>query len=393
MKKHICFKNKNLIFKYIKLILDYGKDFVYEPIDIELKNFINSCIQVHEILKESIFLKDKYNLNTKKYTKEKLIEKQIEGVSTILRRYAIELNKNTEANIEEIYKFKNLILNSGYTLINFEVNLMTSDFLLIDLCINSKDQIICNLLKIYSESAFSRKTQVTNYKISEDYTYFYISNKTTYNINYGVASLAKDGTNLSGDNTLIKNLPNGKFIACLSDGMGSGYFAWNESIKTLALIDNITKSNISSDSSINILNTFYSLKDQVETYATLDFIEINKINGEATFYKLGTTDTYIVRKNSELEKLENDHLPFGIEDLITEKKVILEDSELVLLFSDGIIEKINNIEQFEQFVRFISKKTPQIIATDIISYLLKQMNNKVFDDMSLIVLKVEKSNN
>ena len=124
---------------------------------------------------------------------------------------------------------------------------------------------------------------------------------------------------MCGDNYLVKELNNSKFIAAISDGMGKGYLANEESNSTLKLVDEVTNVDISTSTSLQILNTFYFIQDYLEKYSTLDFVEIDRNKGEVLFYKMGATTSYLFHKDGSFEKIENENLPFGIEEIIETK--------------------------------------------------------------------------
>ena len=97
--------------------------------------------------------------------------------------------------------------------------------------------------------------------IIKNKTYVTIIPKTNYDITYGYGSISKVGNSICGDNYLVKDLSNKKFISVICDGMGKGYEANDLSASTLKLIDNITNTNITSSTSLQIINTFYFIQD------------------------------------------------------------------------------------------------------------------------------------
>ena len=58
--------------------------------------------------------------------------------------------------------------------------------------------------------------------------------------------------------------------------MGKGYVANQESSTTLKLVDEITKTSLTTETALQILNTFYFIQDYLEKYSTLDFLEIDR---------------------------------------------------------------------------------------------------------------------
>ena len=103
--------------------------------------------------------------------------------------------------------------------------------------------------------------------------------------------------------------------------MGKGYVANQESASTLKLVDEITKTTLTTETALQILNTFYFIQDYLEKYSTLDFLEIDRTKGEALFYKMGAASSYIFHSNGTYEKIENEGLPFGIEEIIEAKNI------------------------------------------------------------------------
>ena len=92
--------------------------------------------------------------------------------------------------------------------------------------------------------------------------------KIKLDIIYGTGALSSEGNQICGDNFFVKDLKNGKFISAISDGMGSGYSAFEESKTTLNLINDIVELNLNSSTSLEVLNTFYSIQESLEKYAT-----------------------------------------------------------------------------------------------------------------------------
>ena len=183
-------------------------------------------------------------------------------------------------------------------------------------------------------------------------------------------------------------MKNGRFISAISDGMGKGYRAFYESDMTLKLIEDIIKLNISSDTALEILNTFYSVQDYLEQYATLDFLEINRYDMVANFYKMGATTSYVFKKNGKVEKILNKNLPFGIDDEVDMYSYKLDNGDLILMSSDGIFENIVNVNDFENFINNIKNYPPQRIVYEILNYTITH-KIKAKDDMSIIALKVQ----
>ena len=218
-------------------------------------------------------------------------------------------------------------------------------------------------------------------------TYVNIIPKINYEVEYGYGSIAQEGNNVCGDNYIIKQLNNSKLIAAISDGMGQGYLANQESGTTLKLVDEITNTSVTTETGLQILNTFYFIQDYLEKYSTLDFLEIDRTKGEVTFYKMGAASSYLFHKDESFIKIINEGLPFGIEEIIEVQKFPLQDEDLIIMASDGIFENIVDEQDLENFIKGIKHLAPQKITYEILNY-VRNHKTKTSDDMSVISLKV-----
>ena len=76
-----------------------------------------------------------------------------------------------------------------------------------------------------------------------------------YRMMYGVARMSKNGSGISGDNyTYSGSLP-GQVIMSLSDGMGSGETAAQESRKVIELLQQLLETGFSARSALKMVNT------------------------------------------------------------------------------------------------------------------------------------------
>ena len=172
--------------------------------------------------------------------------------------------------------------------------------------------------------------------------------------------------------------------------MGHGINAYQESKLTISMIDKIIDFDINSSTSINILNTFYSLKDNFDNYATLDLIEIHKNKKKALIYKMGSTFTYVV-KNKEIISIANSNLPFGINDLIITEEIDIEINDLIIIMTDGVTDNINE-NKLKEYILLNRFKEPQKLVYDLLQLIERENKNVINDDMSIIILKIEKKN-
>ncbi len=354
----------------------------------EFQYFLNNCIKIKDLKDLAYKLNQRLNFNSLNNNNNTLIV-QLVGVSNSIRKYAIDMVAKQEISTSTILTFKEQIVNYGYDLTYFEVIKSHSDDFIFEFGVNEKDQKeIINNVTIIGNNLLGKTVSVIFQKLDQNILYFRVIPEVKIEILYGYGSLSADQNNICGDNYLIKEMNNGKFISAISDGMGNGYKAFSESDHILKLVSNILEQNLEVSTALEILNTFYAIQEYLEKYSTLDLLEINRYNKTAKFYKMGAATSYIIKKNGTIEKIINQNLPFGIEDVIDNKELALEEDDLILMSSDGIFENIVESENLDQFIKKIRGESPQKIVFEILNYTI---NNeiKTNDDATLIALKIK----
>ncbi len=375
-----CFANKQLIFKTFKYMFE-GR--TLETRSNKIMSYCPNNPIISRFIKEN---KIKINPNNEK---ENLLSLQISEFAKSINNYIIESTKKTKINPDLITNLYNN-LNNSFNVIVFEIqkNYQKDFYFLIGITnkitVTQENKIILIVEKNIKEKVSLIKTEQT-----KNTTFYKLIPKLNLEISTGYSSVAKNGYSINGDSHLIKQMSNGNQIVALSDGMGHGISAHKESKSLITIIDKITSSNFDVNASISQINALFKLEKHLSHYATLDLINIDLKNGSSMFYKFGATNTYIVRKDGNIEKYLNNNLPLGILDNIETYQINLFEGDLVIVLTDGIIEKINNLN-FEKFICTLKNKHSQKIAHEIINYSQIKQNYQNSDDMSVVVLKVDK---
>jgi stage II sporulation protein E len=384
-----CRRMKECFGEYKVGIYTFFKDILHKEIvtDDLYKAFSSQCPNIKEIERAGAIIYDKLDLANATATANTLIA-QITGVSNALRAYSIDMCNRSEIKYNTFAQFKQRLIDHGYAITYFEVLKTFDDDFMIAVGIKNGDfDMASKDINVICEALFGRKSSTILQKFERNTIYLNVLPELKIDIIYGYGALSSGGNQICGDNYLIKELKNGRFISAISDGMGKGYSAFYESDMTLKLVEDLVQLNLETSTALEILNTFYVIQDYLERYATLDFLEINRYNMTALFYKMGGTTSYIFKENGKIDKIINKNLPFGIEELIDNYEYHIEEGDLILMSSDGIFENVVETDQLENFIRQIRDLPPQKIVYEILNY---TVNNKVKtnDDMSLIALKV-----
>lgn len=374
-QRNECFtKNKGkLYYHYKNTILNNYDDFI--------------CARNEEMKRVGRNLGN--NLINKSAYVNDLLAPLLNSVSNILRQYKIDHNINIEMDFNILNNLKEGLEDYGYSLSMFNViKSFKNDFLievgLIGINYYEEKENIENVSSHYLKT----EANIIFKEMKKNKTYITIIPKVNYEIIYGYGSMSKLGNSICGDNYLVKENKNGKLVAAICDGMGKGLSANIQSSRTLKLLDEITNTNMTSETSLQILNSFYYIEDYQEKFSTLDFVEIDKRTGEMLLYKAGATFTYIIKETGEMIKIENENLPFGLNELVISKKINLDNQDLIIMASDGIFDNIVNVSDFETFINSIKNFDPQKISYELLNY-ARHTDLISKDDMSVIALKIK----
>ena len=212
----------------------------------------------------------------------------------------------------------------------------------------------------------------------------YIYKKPKVKVEYESQILAKHNNIISGDNFYIKKDYNEEYTFALSDGMGSGHKAYKESSEALKLISNLSSYHFSLKTILKLLENFYDLKCDYDSYATLDILNLNTANMKMNLYKLGSTTSYIYH-NNELQSLLNRALPLKLDDMNSAYELEFFKNDVIILMSDGISDFVPEL-QIKNEINF--NNDAKKIMNDILQKLYQNTNNELKDDASIIVIKI-----
>jgi len=216
-----------------------------------------------------------------------------------------------------------------------------------------------------------------------------------FEIETGVAIAAKGGGLISGDSYAVTEIGSGKYVLAISDGMGNGARAREESMETIRLLRKMLQSGISEPVAIRSINSVLSLRTTDEMYATLDLAVVNLHNARVRFLKIGSAPSFIKRGN-EIIQLEANNIPIGIIDFVTLDIVQdqLRHGDLLIMMSDGIYDGpkyIKNIDVWlKRKISDIETNEPQEIADLLLEEVIRTNDGVIRDDMTIVIAKMVK---
>lgn len=389
-----CDKKRECFDKYkIELYAVFKSLLLQEPnFRMNYPEFCNYCPKISNFEHTAKFLESKIKgpISDENRAQNNIMLAQINGVSNAIKKYVIDLASKEELSYYQIILIKKRLQSYGYEVSYFEViKLFVNDFNVKIGLQNIGYQDCKTTLKLIAENILNKEVSVILDHEERGNIYINLVPKIQIDITYGYGAISCDGEEICGDNYLIKEVSNGHFISAISDGMGKGYRAFYESDMTLKLVEDIIHLNLTSGTALEILNSFYAVQDYLEQYATLDFLEINRYNEMASFYKMGASTTYIFRANGTIEKILNKSLPFGLDEEISNVTYKINHGDLILMSSDGIFENIVDETELQNYIETIKNLPPQRIVYELLNYTIHS-KIKTKDDMSVIALKIQK---
>jgi len=208
----------------------------------------------------------------------------------------------------------------------------------------------------------------------------------------GTACMAKGHQTESGDSYSFSDLKSGQKLMVLSDGMGSGKRAHDESATTVKLLESFLESGFDKEASIKIINSMLLLNDSDESFATLDLCTIDLYTGDAEFIKLGAASSFLLR-NGKVFIIESSSLPIGMlkdvdMDMSREK---LHINDILIMVTDGMTNPWAG-EDRKDWIASTLEKCNYVNPQDIADYLLfeaqRWSDGKIRDDITVLVASI-----
>ncbi|MDO4553476.1 MAG: SpoIIE family protein phosphatase [Bacillota bacterium] len=213
-----------------------------------------------------------------------------------------------------------------------------------------------------------------------------------YNIQTGISTYARE-KGASGDSYLCTEFREGQYLAAISDGMGKGPLAQQESATALRTLHNLMKAGFDVELSLRVLNSVLLVKGEEESYSTVDLGLFNRYTGLLRLFKIGASSSYIKRGDT-VKALRRPALPVGIIDRIPVEdiQIRLKSGDKLILVSDGITEADREDGEalwLEAALSEIRSKDPQTVADLILNRAMERWGLRERDDMTVVVAQVQ----
>lgn len=370
-----------------------------------LRNFENHCVKsrkVIDVMRDEItFFEANRKLRKQVLESKRLVADQLQGVSEVMNDFAKEILKERQHYEKQEMEIVHALKKMGIELEKLNIYQLEKGNVDIEMTVifhqyhGEGEKLIAPVLSdILKEMIIVKEEEISPFP--GGYSYLSFGSAKEYVVETGAANAAKGGGLISGDSYTTIELGAGKFGMAISDGMGNGERAREESAETLRLLQRILQTGIPEKVAIKSINSILSLRTTDEMFATLDLAVMDLNNASVRFLKIGSAPSYI-KRGDEVKKVEAGNLPMGIisefdVDIVSEQ---LRSGDLLIMMSDGILDGPKYVENVDLWIkrkiREMATEDPQEIADLLLEEVIRSRDGEINDDMTVLVAKIEKN--
>lgn len=371
--------------------------------DMLPERFVNRCNKSERIVNKINYLFEVYKIEYKWENKilesRQLVSQQLEGMSKIIKDLASQIYENVRFKQDVEKSIYTSLRNMGIDVLEVIVTETDKNDFEIFLEIDSGRQMyrVKNIPKLVSSIVGVELTAdkfYSNTSFSGESVKIKLLKGNKFGAITKVCRLDEGFNYVSGDSYTFGESKNNYFIA-LSDGMGVGHRAYQESNITISLLEKFLEAGFDKELALKTINSILVLKSTDEMSTTIDMSVIDLYRGRTQFIKIGSAPTFIKRKD-KVQVINSHTLPVGIlKDVDFQVyEDDLYDGDLVITVSDGVLDA--NKDEYDKekwmidIIESIDTVNPQIIADKIIDKALEVSENCERDDMTVLVTKIWK---
>lgn len=366
--------------------------------------FNKHCVKPHKVeavMKEELsYYQANQQLRRQVGESRRFVADQLLGVSEVMNDFAKEIVHERDYHDQQEQQILTALQSIGIEVDQIDIYSLRKGEIDIEMTLSvyqyhgEGEKVIAPILSdILEEIVIVKEEEVS--PMPNGYCFLIFHSAKQYQLDVGVSHAAQNGGFISGDSYSTMELAAGKFALAISDGMGNGRRASEESMQTLRLLQQILQSGIDEQVAIKSINSVLSLRMTDEVFSTLDLAMIDLQTAYAQFLKIGSTPSFI-KRGRQVIQIESSNLPIGIikefdVEVVEEQ---LQDGDLLIMASDGIFEAPKMIENPEiwlkRMIKTLETNDPQDVADVLLEEVIRQTSGLIEDDMTILVGKIKK---
>ncbi len=354
---------------------------------LDVPNFLSSrCVKTHNLISVVNNAGEAYKAkiagNKELVSCKKMMSEQFAGMSLVLDALSRECGKNLTFGGDREEKLENELMKH---------NIVASETVIagrgaqsrVSLTVRECDANKTILPKTVSQCLHNPYTIDKVTDRGEEKTVHLVT-APVFHVAYGVAEKKRGGETLSGDSIAVLSPSSNKRIFALSDGMGSGEKASNNSSKSLSMIENFYRAGFEDGLILSLVNQLLCLVSD-DNFSALDIAVVDTTTGGVDVIKLGAVSGYILRK-TEIEVLKSTAPPIGIVDKISPStsRHQLYDGDMLVLLSDGVSDVLGE-NGIATLLGETSTTNPQVLADKLLNFACAE---GAIDDCTVLTLRL-----
>ncbi len=206
-------------------------------------------------------------------------------------------------------------------------------------------------------------------------------------VEFGSMMSASDDQEVSGDFVKAFNTDRSALII-LSDGMGRGEAAHEESKRLVELLINLIDAGFELSDALLCANRLLIEEGEDEMYATADVLLLDRTTGEGFMVKQGAPPSFIVR-GTRIITVYGEALPVGIVDeaIPFTHSVTFAPGDRIVMLSDGVTDALSG-QLIATITETLSRTDDPDLAAQLIVEAAKDSIPPPYDDMTAVLAYV-----
>lgn len=212
-----------------------------------------------------------------------------------------------------------------------------------------------------------------------------------FDMDIAVSQCAASGL-INGDCCGWNRLDDDRIVMVLSDGMGKGKKAASESLMVVKTIMSLLRCGVNTDMTLKTVNTIMMMKDDEDSFATVDLIIADKRTGRARLYKIGAAPT-LIRHKDRVEEVKLAAVPLGIVNGLKIRYVETEikKGDWIIMMSDGISDGgtgLGIMDCIKETAANVRSTDPQTMCDLILNRASDSYIGKERDDLTVMAARI-----
>lgn len=321
---------------------------------------------------------------------QKMLSLQLRGMSDIIENFSEDLDKSITFDKLDESKIMYNMEQSDISCTNVIVVKDHIDYATVTVVVRHKKKDfteLCEETELIISDALKRNMKTESYTCNGNKFTLTLKESERFSVNCSYISIPKNGETHCGDNVLHGKISGGKYVMILSDGMGCGKQAAEQSLTAIELMQQFLNAGFDKHTSLEMINSTLMLRNS-ETFATIDAVIFDMFTSKVEFIKAGANTTYIKSGNC-IKKISSNTLPIGIISSIKAEtnEYQARNGDIIIMISDGIHNATD--DWFEEYILNMHEESPRMIAKLLADEASRR--KKQDDDMTVAVLKITRN--